>query len=239
MAQAITAPGDVDARAESDLSDPRVRLHHRRRRHPPRCRPSNGEEFLRGARAGGEPLDPEADRGGRLTIRPTRPRTVATSISTRTPSRSPRSTTSSSCPISPMRSSISTTTRRPRCCRCRAPWTSTVEFTSLSKTYSMPGWRMGFAVGNERLIAALARVKSYLDYGAFTPIQVAAAAALNGPQDCVEEMRADLQAPPRRAGRKLRPRRLGHPAAAGDDVCLGADPRAVPRARLAWSSPSC
>jgi len=65
----------------------------------------------------------------------------------------------------------------------------TVEFTSLSKTYSMPGWRMGFAVGNERLIAALARVKSYLDYGAFTPIQVAAAAALNGPQDCVAEIR--------------------------------------------------
>jgi alanine-synthesizing transaminase len=64
-----------------------------------------------------------------------------------------------------------------------------VEFTSLSKTYSMPGWRMGFAVGNERLIAALARVKSYLDYGAFTPVQVAAAAALNGPQDCVEEVR--------------------------------------------------
>jgi alanine-synthesizing transaminase len=65
----------------------------------------------------------------------------------------------------------------------------TVEFTSLSKTYNMPGWRMGFAAGNPRLIAALARVKSYLDYGAFTPIQVAAAAALNGPQDCVEEMR--------------------------------------------------
>ena len=65
----------------------------------------------------------------------------------------------------------------------------TVEFTSLSKTYSMPGWRMGFAVGNERLIAALARVKSYLDYGAFTPVQVAAAAALNGPQACVEEIR--------------------------------------------------
>ena len=64
-----------------------------------------------------------------------------------------------------------------------------VEFTSLSKTYAMPGWRMGFAVGNERLIGALARVKSYLDYGAFTPIQVAAAAALNGPQDCVEEIR--------------------------------------------------
>jgi len=65
-----------------------------------------------------------------------------------------------------------------------------VEFTSLSKTYNMPGWRIGFAVGNERLIAALARIKSYLDYGAFTPVQVAAAAALNGPQDCVDEIRA-------------------------------------------------
>jgi alanine-synthesizing transaminase len=64
-----------------------------------------------------------------------------------------------------------------------------VEFTSMSKTYSMPGWRMGFAVGNERIIAALTRVKSYLDYGAFTPVQVAATAALNGPDDCVKEMR--------------------------------------------------
>jgi len=66
----------------------------------------------------------------------------------------------------------------------------TVEFTSMSKTYSMPGWRIGFAVGNERIIAALARVKSYLDYGAFTPIQVAATAALNGPDDGIQEMRA-------------------------------------------------
>jgi alanine-synthesizing transaminase len=65
----------------------------------------------------------------------------------------------------------------------------TVEFTSMSKTYSMPGWRIGFACGNARLVAALARVKSYLDYGAFTPVQVAATAALNGPQACVEEMR--------------------------------------------------
>ncbi len=64
-----------------------------------------------------------------------------------------------------------------------------VEFTSLSKTYSMPGWRMGFAAGNPRLITALTRMKSYLDYGAFTPIQVAAVAALNGPQDCVQQMR--------------------------------------------------
>jgi len=64
-----------------------------------------------------------------------------------------------------------------------------VEFTTMSKTYSMAGWRMGFVAGNETLIAALARVKSYLDYGAYTPIQVAAVAALDGPQDCVEEFR--------------------------------------------------
>ena len=65
----------------------------------------------------------------------------------------------------------------------------TVEFTSMSKTFSMPGWRMGFAVGNERLIAALARVKSYLEYGAFTPIQVAACAALNSEGAEIEEVR--------------------------------------------------
>jgi len=64
-----------------------------------------------------------------------------------------------------------------------------VEFTSMSKTFSMPGWRIGFAVGNERLCAALARVKSYLDYGAFTPIQVAAAAALNGGEEPIVEIR--------------------------------------------------
>jgi alanine-synthesizing transaminase len=65
-----------------------------------------------------------------------------------------------------------------------------VEFTSMSKTYSMAGWRIGFAVGNARLIEALARVKSYLDYGAFTPVQAAAVAALNGPQDIIDQNRS-------------------------------------------------
>src|SRR5690349_975026 len=69
-----------------------------------------------------------------------------------------------------------------------------VEFSSLSKTYSMAGWRIGFAVGNARLITALTRVKSYLDYGAFTPVQVAATAALNGPQDCIAETRERYRA---------------------------------------------
>jgi alanine-synthesizing transaminase len=68
-----------------------------------------------------------------------------------------------------------------------------VEFTSMSKTYSMAGWRVGFAAGNRRLITALGRIKSYLDYGAFTPVQVAATAALNGPQDCVAEAREVYQ----------------------------------------------
>ncbi len=64
-----------------------------------------------------------------------------------------------------------------------------VEFTTMSKTYSMAGWRIGFAAGNQTLISALTRMKSYLDYGAFTPVQVAATAALNGPQDCVDDIR--------------------------------------------------
>lgn len=64
-----------------------------------------------------------------------------------------------------------------------------VEFFSMSKSYSMPGWRLGFMCGNEKLVAALARIKSYLDYGIFTPIQVAAILALEGPQDAVDEAR--------------------------------------------------
>lgn len=63
-----------------------------------------------------------------------------------------------------------------------------VEFFSLSKSYNMPGWRVGFMCGNKELVAALARIKSYLDYGTFTPIQIAAIAALEGPQDCVAEI---------------------------------------------------
>jgi alanine-synthesizing transaminase len=64
-----------------------------------------------------------------------------------------------------------------------------VEFFTLSKSYNMPGWRVGFAVGNPKLVGALARMKSYLDYGTFTPIQVAAITALEGPQECVEDIR--------------------------------------------------
>jgi alanine-synthesizing transaminase len=68
-----------------------------------------------------------------------------------------------------------------------------VEFFTMSKSYNMAGWRIGFMVGNRELVAALARMKSYHDYGTFTPIQVAAIAALDGPQDCVEEVRSKYQ----------------------------------------------
>jgi len=106
-----------------------------------------------------------------------------------------------------------------------------VEFTSLSKTYSMPGWRMGFAAGNPRLINALTRMKSYLDYGAFTPIQVAAVAALTGPQECVRDARA-VQGPARCADQRSDLRRLGHAHARGLHVRLGAHSGAVCIARV-------
>ena len=68
-----------------------------------------------------------------------------------------------------------------------------VEFFTLSKSYNMPGWRVGFMVGNQKLVSALARLKSYFDYGTFTPIQVASIAALEGPQECVHDICATYQ----------------------------------------------
>jgi alanine-synthesizing transaminase len=68
-----------------------------------------------------------------------------------------------------------------------------VEFFTMSKSYNMAGWRIGFMVGNRELVSALARIKSYHDYGTFTPIQVASIAALEGPQECIEEIRAQYQ----------------------------------------------
>ena len=114
-----------------------------------------------------------------------------------------------------------------------------VEFTSMSKTFSMPGWRMGFAVGNERLIGALSRVKSYLDYGAFTPIQVAATTALNGDGSDIEMVRGTYRrrrdvmvesfanAPAGRCRRRRPPCLPGLPC------------RSVSAISVRWSSPSC
>ena len=85
-----------------------------------------------------------------------------------------------------------------------------VEFFTLSKSYNMPGWRVGFMVGNRELVAALGRIKSYLDYGTFTPIQVASIVALEGPQDCVRQICADLPEPARRAVQGPAAGRLEH-----------------------------
>ena len=114
---------------------------------------------------------------------------------------------------SPIPSSITTASRRPRSCRCRAPRTSRSSSPRMSKTYSMAGWRIGFAVGNQKLIAAMTRVKSYLDYGAFTPIQAAAVRRAQRPAGHRRAEPPALSQAPRRAGRELRPRRLGHSAA--------------------------
>ena len=112
-----------------------------------------------------------------------------------------------------------------------------IEFQSLSKTYSMPGWRMGFAAGNEKLIGALARIKSYLDYGAFTPIQVAAAAALNGPQDMRRRNPRRLQIAPRCAGEKHGAGGLGHSRAAKPRCSPGRRCRRNTASWARWNSP--
>ena len=113
-----------------------------------------------------------------------------------------------------------------------------VEFTSMSKTYSMAGWRIGFAVGNARLIEALARVKSYLDYGAFTPVQAAAVRRAQRPAGHRRAQPRALQEAPRRAGRKLRPRRLGHPGAASHRCSPGRRSPSASAISARWSSPS-
>ena len=108
-----------------------------------------------------------------------------------------------------------------------------VEFFTMSKSYNMAGWRIGFMVGNRDLVNALARIKGYHDYGTFTPIQVAAIAALEGPQDCVADIALKLPEAPRRAGQG--PARGGldgrHPE--GVDVRVGEDSRGVSRGGLA------
>ena len=108
-----------------------------------------------------------------------------------------------------------------------------VEFTSMSKTYSMAGWRIGFAAGNKTLIQALTRIKSYLDYGAFTPIQVAATAALNGPQDCIVEARNTYKERRDVLIEGLAAAGWALPAPPATHVRLGADPQGIRRAGLA------
>ena len=103
-----------------------------------------------------------------------------------------------------------------------------VEFFTLSKSYNMPGWRVGFMVGNPTLVAALSRIKSYFDYGTFTPIQVASICALDGPQECVAEITKTYQ--DRRDVLVPGLNRLGWQTEnpRGDDVCMDQDSGGVP-----------
>ena len=107
-----------------------------------------------------------------------------------------------------------------------------VELYSMTKSFSMAGWRMAFLVGNPEVVQALAKLKSYLDYGAFQPIQIAATVTLNEDPDHPERVQADLPVAPRRPLRRAGPDRLGGRAAQGDHVRLGPDPRALPGAGL-------
>ena len=103
-----------------------------------------------------------------------------------------------------------------------------VEFFSLSKSYSMPGWRVGFCAGqSSRLIAALRRIKSYLDYGMFQPIQIAAIIALNGPDECVKEVVEIYRQTTGRLGGRPESSWLVHRKAQRDHVCVGKDPGAL------------
>ncbi len=111
--------------------------------------------------------------------------------------------------------------RRPRCCRCRARSMSRSSSPRCRRPSRWPAGAWALRSATSGCSAALARVKSYLDYGAFTPIQVAAAAALNGPDDCIGEMRETYRRAPRRAGRVLRQGRLDVPPPHGLDVRLG------------------
>ena len=227
-----------DPGAQSELSDPRLRLPDGGRRDPLGAVGADAG-ILPDARARHHPFDPEADRGrGLLSVQPDR--LCRRSRFLQGPRRRSRSsTTSSCCPISPMRKSISTTSRRRRCCRCRARWISRSSSPRCRRPIRCRAGASALRSATSASSRALARVKSYLDYGAFTPIQVAATAALNGPDDCIREMRETYK---RR--RDVLVESFGRagwddPAAARLDVRLGADRRSRSGRSAASNSPRC
>ena len=230
VAQAITAPGDVDPRAQSELSDPRFRLSDGRRRDPlGAVRADAG--FLRDAWSARSCTPSRSRSRSSSAIRPIPPPMWPISISTRSWSRSRRSTASSCSPILLMRKSISTTIRRLRCCRCRARSMSRSNSPRCRRPIPCRAGAWALRSATSASSRRSARVKSYLDYGAFTPVQVAATAALNGPDDCIREMRETYKRRRDVLVEIVRPRGLGDSSAARLHVRLGADSRAVPDPR--------
>ncbi len=114
-----------------------------------------------------------------------------------------------------------------------------VEIFSMSKSFNMAGWRVGFCLGNAKMIAALARIKSYLDYGVFQPIQIASIVALRECEDESVKICEVYQQAPRRAGGRALPRRLAGAGTEGDDVPVGAAAGALTRASARWNFRSC
>ena len=114
-----------------------------------------------------------------------------------------------------------------------------VEFFSLTKSYSMAGWRVGFCVGNKDIVGALIKIKSYLDYGMFQPIQIASIVALRGPQDCVEEVRKTYESREERPDKRSSQSRLVRRPAESNDVCLARGYRTGSRNWVPLNLPSC
>ena len=117
----------------------------------------------------------------------------------------------------------------PSILQCEGAMECAVELYSMTKSFSMAGWRVAFLLGNSEVVGALTKLKSYLDYGTFQPIQIAATVTMNEALGLPGRGQRGLPVAPRRDGRRSRADRLGGRAAAGDDVRLGADPRGVRR----------
>ena len=186
-----------------------------------------GRRLLRRTRAHDQDELPEAEDARSSTFRPTRPRSAWSCRSSRRSSRSRASTASTSCTTSPTPTSASTAGRRRRSCRCRARATSP---SSSSRCRRATTWRAGGSASWSaiaHLVNALARIKGYHDYGTFTPLQVAAIAALEGPQDCVAEIAAQVPEAARRSGEGPARGGLESRQPEGVDVRLGEDSRGV------------
>ena len=188
LALATLGPRRHRARAEPELPDPHLRAGDRGRRHPPRADDA-GRRFLRGARAG-DPRDAIPKPKMLIVNFPSQPdRAVRRARrSSSGSSRSRASTTSTSCTTSPTPTSCSTAARRRRSCRCRARATSRSSSSRCRRATTWPAGASASWSATASWSHALARIKSYHDYGTFTPIQVAAIVALEGPQDCVAEI---------------------------------------------------
>ena len=225
------------AGAESLVPDPHLRRDHRRRRHPLGAHDA-GRRFLRRARA----RDPRAhaqaeDADARLPVEPDR--AVRRSGVLRTGDRA-RARQHDILVVHDLAYAdiVFDGYQAPSIMQVPGARDVAVEFFTMSKSYNMAGWRIGFMVGNKELVHALARIKSYHDYGSFTPIQVASIVALEGPQDCVEEIRKTLREAAQRDGQGAARHRLDGRDAEGLDVHLGEDPRVLRQASARSSSPS-